>query len=992
MNRTNGLDRVYQVIALGLIFSLVGLSEVRSQPVGELPTARYYAARELMRIGNVIDASQGFQDVLSLAQRSANDGWIDSVATRVMLAESYYHQGELAKAMSLYDAALEIVLKYPDWIDKFNLGDNVLAVSDASIKGVNWFKPTHQSVSLSMPNSVQMAIDLTQARTDPQGNIIAPLNVSARLDSTEILRTTAIALMRRWQILGPLAKYSPLTGPLTQCFSNPVKQPQAWAQSSWLLLHALATLPQDEDVAAQQLLAAAYLNNRQFDYFLTPIALQVLGEVAANKGQYQAAILNFQDASLLAAQYLQFDQLSETLLWIGDCACANRRVDLAEPLQVAANWCSKKSPFAQVAALSGVAELNVIQGRLAPARKAITQEASLLKPGKGALPRYQARMAYNEACLAFLENQPQAGWARILDAVALMRGSSTTGPIPAIVFQQQQTLDLLFRGNLIQNDGEKVLSQLAAEPGRASWELRPLETLAALTTAAVPAYQRLLGLADPADRDTVLARFDRVQQRQIFEAMPLGGRPYSWMKALTTPLGSLPPDTLPTVQATLQAFPQLEQLPIQLADAISKVRQLPMQLDERQIKGDQKQLYNQMEELADRLETQLMIQALSRVPMRRFAPDAFNLSVAQQRLAEGDLILGFVQMGDSILAVAVGKDRTEMWLVQDAASVGAKMSTLYRQIGLVKGQPSKNPIRATDPNAEWRATASELFTRLLAPNQDVAALVQSSRRIIVAPHGPLWYMPFELLIGGNKNCLVSTTAITYVPSLGCWEMAYATKAPLEQSLVVMGSFFAADKSTNSKEASRVNDIVDNSTLISLDQKQNLPSSQWLRSRTDELVLLSELQSRADNVNLKVLPIDNHPKARLGDWIGSALPAPKILLLPGLDTSIRTGDMGTGSDVFLPVSAMLFSGSRGVISRWSVGGESSSRYLQRLRREIADSRDVSTATRRASLAIWAEQFATAGEPILLHSSGDNDSLTSGEHPLLWGGYMSIGGTR
>jgi hypothetical protein len=223
-------------------------------------------------------------------------------------------------------------------------------------------------------------------------------------------------------------------------------------------------------------------------------------------------------------------------------------------------------------------------------------------------------------------------------------------------------------------------------------------------------------------------------------------------------------------------------------------------------------------------------------------------------------------------------------------------------------------------------------------------------------------------------------------------MAYAPQAQVEHSLVVLGSFFAADKSSNSKEASRVSDIVDNSTILALDLKQNLPSSQWLRSRVDELVLLSELQSRPDNVNLKVLPIDNHSKARLGDWIGSALPAPKVLLLPGLDTSIRSGELGTGSDIFLPVSAMLFSGSRGVISRWYAGGESSSRFLQRVRREIADSRDISGATRRASLSLWAEQFATVGEPILLHSSGDNDSLTTGEHPLLWGGYMAIGGTR
>ncbi len=103
---------------------------------------RYYASRELYRMGNVFDAANGFQDILTRAQRSATDGWIDSVPTMVMLGECHYQKGELAKSLELYDAALMIVLKFPGWLDLFNLGDTALPVSEASIKGVNWFKPS----------------------------------------------------------------------------------------------------------------------------------------------------------------------------------------------------------------------------------------------------------------------------------------------------------------------------------------------------------------------------------------------------------------------------------------------------------------------------------------------------------------------------------------------------------------------------------------------------------------------------------------------------------------------------------------------------------------------------------------------------------------------------------------------------------------------------------------------------------------------------------
>ena len=960
-----------------------------AQPAGELPTARYYAARELFRVGNVVEAAQGFNEVLALSQRSANDGWMDSVPTRVMLAECHYHQGEIAKALEFYDAALMTMLKYPDWIGQFNLGENVTPLGDAASKGINWFKLSQPSTSLSLPSSVQLAVDLTQARTDAQGNVTAPLNVTARLDSTEVLRAIAVALVRRWQLLGPLAKHSPLTNPLVQYFANNTSQNQPWAQSSWHALQGLAMLSQDTESGAPLLVSAAFINNRQYDYFLTPLLLQVQGEIAANKGQYQAAIANFQDASILAARYLQFDQLSETLLWIGDCACANERVDLLEPLLAAGNWAGKKSAFVQVATLSASTELAAYAGKSAQARKLIAQEAGLLKSSKGALPRFQARLAFNEALLAFQDNQFSSGWARINDAVSLMRGTAATGPIPSRVYQQQFSLDLLFNGHLLQIDGERVLAQLLAEPDKTSWELRPLETLASLTTAAVPAYRRWLSLADMADQATVISRVDQIQQRQVFEAMPLGGRPYSWMKAVMIPPGDLPPDVRPIVAATKQTLPQLDATSQQLTSAIEKFRNTPFQLDERQIKNDQKQTFTQMEDLAERLESQLMVQSLSRKSIRRFVPGEINVALAQQRLAPGDLLLGMVEVGEQIVCVAISQDQVESWLVPDGAGVIAKLNSLYQQIGLAKTQRTKPTTRPTDPTAEWRATSAEIYQNLFAVNPQIASLVQSSRRIIVAPHGRLWYLPMELLIGPNRMPVVSTTAVTYVPTLGSYEFAFASTPPSEHSLLLLGSFFTNDKSINAKEASKVADVADGSTVAAMEQRQNLPSSQWLRSRADELVLLAELVSKPDDANLRVLPIDNHTKSRLGDWIGSTLKTPSLLLLPGMDTSIRSGEIANGSEIFLPVAAMLYSGSRGVVSRWSVGGESSSRFLQRARWEMSGSKSISGALRKSSIALWVEQFATASEPILLPAGSDSPVLTSGEHPLLWSSYMAIG---
>ena len=78
-----------------------------------------------------------------------------------------------------------------------------------------------------------------------------------------------------------------------------------------------------------------------------------------------------------------------------------------------------------------------------------------------------------------------------------------------------------------------------------------------------------------------------------------------------------------------------------------------------------------------------------------------------------------------------------------------------------------------------------------------------------------------------------------------------------------------------------------------------------------------------------------------------------------------------------------------MSRWPVGGMSSSAYLQRVRQEIQSGNTISGAMRRATVALWAEQFATLDEPILKPTGNDLPPLISGEHPLFWGSYMAIG---
>jgi len=971
---------------LQLAFWMTFLQSAMAQPVGDLPRSAYYVAREMFRSGNVEDAADGFQTVLNNAARTASDGWIDSIPALVMLGECFYQRGNLTQALEHYNAALTIVLKYPGWLDQFNIADAPLAVTDPASKGINWFRLSRPSSSLSVPDSVQLLIDVTQARAGDQGIVIAPVHLTSRLDSSEVLKTLGVALIRRWQILGPLGSHSSLTNPAIQYFSQNLQQPHAWAQSSWQALRGLAMLARDEQNALQQLRSATLIRD-QFDYFLSPLCLMAQGRLAALKGQYQAAIVHFQDASLLSAQYEQYEWLSESMLWLGDCGCANERIDLADSLRAASNWSSKRSPLALVACLIGAAELSIYAGNRVEAKKLTLRIASALPLRDAMLPRFQARLAFLECILALRENQTSVARNRLSAALALMRGNAAMGAIPDRIFQKQLALDLLASGQMTQRDGDQNLSLLLADPSSSEWEVQPLETLSVLTTPSTAAYLRWLKNGDAQDVNTLIARMDRVQQQQLYESLPLGGREYAWQTAVTVPLDQLPPDIRGTVQAEVMKSPALRQIPQQILAIVEQIRQTPIPVDDRQTKPETRQLYGQLEERLQQLDGLLLTQSVSRRSLRRFAPHAWNTVAAQQRLAPSDLLIGFVVAGEEMMGVAVNGQQTRMWRVADTASMLSRISVLYRQIGLVRPSGTKMPREATSPSAEWRTTAEALYNQLLPA--ECHTMIEAADRLILVPHSFLWYVPFELLITPSGAPLISSKSLAYAPTLGSHHLAYAGRKPQGNALAVAGGFFSLDKVVNGNEAKLVAAAGPTTALVHLDQKMLSANSFRLRVSSSELIVLNQLDAAPDGWSLRPIPMDAKNGGSLVDWFYSPQATPNLTLLPGTQTAVRTGEISNGDDVFLPVCGLLFGGSRGVISRWPVGGISSSRYIQRVRQEIHGNNTISGACRRAAIALWAEQFHTTDEPILKPAGSDAPPLTSGEHPLFWAGYMAIG---
>lgn len=978
--------------ALFFLALLSVVEPLQAQPVSELPRAEYYVARELYRVGRTLEAADGFQAALTRARRLGEGRWVDSIPPLVMLGECYFQQGDLAQALEQYDAALMLALANPGWIDQVEVQPEQLAELDSANKGINWFTKSRATRTVIVPAGLQLTVDPTQAQVTQQGGVVAPVNLVTQLDVTEVLRTMGIALMRRWEVLGPLAKHSPLAVPLDAMFSRNPLQQIPWLAASWRVLQGMGALAASGRGDGRQLLQEGMLISGQADYYLSPLALLASGKLDAREGNYPAAMVGFQDAILLGAQFEQYGLVAEATAQLSACAAASGRADLIDPLGRMATWANKKSGSVQVAAMIGASELSVYSGDFAAADKWLRQASVVLRGREVALPRAQSQLAFTAALLAFGQNRGTLGSSHLDSALKFMRGSAATGAVVEAIFQAQLTLDLLASNALTATEAEEVLIDTVAEPNSGDWELNPLETLAELSTARDPAYLRLLELAVArgAAVEVVLDRMDRLQRQRLYESLPLGGRWLAWRLALSGQPAQLSPANRQAVEAVLQRQPALLTTGQRIETLVAQLRAASLPLDERKLTAEAKKAFTELEELAASFESQLAYLSLQRRPLDRIAPAAANLSAIQQQLAQSDLVIALAFGNQQIFGLAITRDQTHQWQANDAGKFVADLSALLTEIGVVRNGKPLMPTDALAPTASWRVSAEKIATQLFP--QPVQNLLANSQRVIMIPHDRLWYVPFELLpheaTAGNAPWIVQR-AVTYVPTLGSIQAAFAPAPPVKSTVGIVGNFFALDPPGNQAAAAAVAQAIPNSHVVMLTQKVAVPSSAWLKLTTDQLWVATPVDTSANSWEAAVMPLGKPNPAPFGTWFDTPRTAPASVLLPALTTGLSQGQLARGNDLFLPICAMLYGGTKtACISRWPVGGTSTKTFLQRQLEELTSERP-SEALRRSVLAQWPEQFLLAEEPALLPASKDSPPTVAGSHPLMWSGYMSVG---
>ncbi|MCA9264443.1 MAG: tetratricopeptide repeat protein, partial [Planctomycetales bacterium] len=135
--------RARRSIGWTLLVATIGFHSSANLVCAQLGTAHpsqgYYAAFGQMYRGEYASARKTFESAARSGVRSVDGRWIDSVCYYAMLGECYYQEGDLASALTNFEAALGVFANQPAWMRVVQFPDTIApSARKTTSKAVPW--------------------------------------------------------------------------------------------------------------------------------------------------------------------------------------------------------------------------------------------------------------------------------------------------------------------------------------------------------------------------------------------------------------------------------------------------------------------------------------------------------------------------------------------------------------------------------------------------------------------------------------------------------------------------------------------------------------------------------------------------------------------------------------------------------------------------------------------------------------------------------------
>ena len=977
-----------------LSVALVLIASVTAQAqINQLPHLSYYPQQVTLNEGNFKDALKAYQSEVRGAMKSVSSRWIDSICAYTMLGEAYYAVGDFEKAIENYNAALNIYVQYYNWM--LDVKFLSAAINPQTNRQLNmpWGFGARKKTLGSFPDtfSIQRG-QVNQYDTVKHGGTVVIAHL-IQVDVAEIWQCTALALYRRYELLGPLCKEDPLTDLCISKLSTRPAPPNHWSQTWVDVALGMAYLGAEKYDLAIPLLSRGTVCAGQFDHPLTAIAFLALARQAMHSGNNAAAVQYYHEATVAAVCYSKITSsgtiLAEAFKGMSAAHLAGNPKTPCPALQPAIQWAKVKAGRRLQVVLNVCMAENLLYFQKPNDAAKYVKEAQAKFVGRDFdISEVGAKVNYSLAEMYFQLGKIPEGTAALAKSMEFMAHATPRLYQLDILNNLYQSGKVSIRSVITPRKAVAYYEPLLQSPNAEEWSLNPMHAFSSIANARPESYDNwfLLALEREEYQKAVMIA-DMGRRARFCSPMFAGGRLFNLRLLLEQPsegLSALAKTQRQNILADYPAYQQLQSQSQRMRDAIQKLPIAPADSAELKTQTD---MYKEWGNVARQQEALLYSMLLRRLPADPVFPPILTCEEIQRRLPEGEATLLFYNVRGRMFAFLLGASQYATWEVKTIKKVDMLNRKLHKELSLISPSTIVDVTRMEDA---WRTTAEELLTELLKDSK--ADFTTPFPGLAIVPDGFLWYVPFDLLqvkTANGRRPLIYQFKIRYaptaslsvpqpVPTLGDVEWAFA-----------QGRLHPRENADFA--ASAFQEILGSASMKSAILKSQIPGpGQMLFSRLQRLVVWEDLNLDYNrSVDLHPLGIDGAKNdGKLSDCLLLPYGAPQTILLPGFHTpeesSFKTSCRVPGFDLFFTSCALMSEGSQTILlSRWRTGGFSAQNLLQNYCKSIPKY-DPASAWRVAVLKTAGASAQLDKEPSVTGEPADKNFRMT--HPYFWGGYM------
>jgi hypothetical protein len=971
-----------------LMLSLLATSSAAAQLGDEIPHAPYYAAAQAIYAGDYRTAARELVRETQHGVHTTQTRWIDSICYYAMLGEVLYHQGRNAEALAQFDEACQLYLAYPNWLLQVRFQTPPRPDPNRTRQAPPWGRSQRPFAIGQVPVTEQVLVgDLNPENVARNGGVYRT-PMLWRVNVVEVVRMTALAIRRRNEILGPLAAQDSISRQLSTVLAGGNLSPPNHYSGAWIdLLRGLAQEGAGKLDEADMLLGRSLVLDGQFDHPLTGVALMEQGRIAMLRGNTQRATQLLAEAGYSAFYYKDWDVLTESALngWINHIG--TNAPGVYRPLEPIAMWAqANRLQHTSIKLRLAQAESLFWLGQLAPGLSLVDDAGRRIGDMRTGLPGIH--LLYLQSVAQILQGRLDSGGEILTRALAAQAGASLRN------FQIDRTNSMYDSRAASARLAVDFYAALLADPSPADWLRNPLEAMAVVQTGQDAAFDRwFLAALERKDASLALEIAERAKRRHYLATQPFGSRPLALRALLESAETSLSRDALSQRQQIFTVFPEYRRLVEAGQRMFTQLRAghvLPASpADAKALAA----LYEQFDRNANQRQQLLAQLAVRRLPASLEFPPARKTAELQSSLEDGEVLVVFHTVGESLFEFFVTKSGVTFGQLPDARKMRTIVGNLLHAIG--NYGPNRDLSVAELKSITWHKSARETYSTLFG---DKRLDIHNTTALTIVPDNVLWHLPFEVLVpvGDKANkVLIDHFPIRYGPTAA---LAISDARPLRRAqhtgILANDMKFAGEEPERAKLLQELSSALPGPLVLPATLQQ---PGRLVSPLLDSLIVLDELSGDIIGEASFLLPRSRSAaKDKANAWITLPYGGPEQIMIAGFKTEaqqgLKTTRRGTnrarsGDDVFITLCNLMSGGARNILlTRWRTSGRTNFDLIRDFAKETADT-PASIAWQRACLLARENPIDLNHEP-RLKKSNETGETPKTDHPFFWAGYLVV----